>query len=65
MKLYLSAHQQLKGMVDSRALVQQKRFKFHLFHIIERVENDCQKLEGQTKDSGVAKETQSSSVADA
>lgn len=57
MKLYLSAHQQLKGMVDSGALVQQKGFKLHLLHIIERVKNDCQKLDGETKDSGAAQET--------
>lgn len=57
MKLYLSAHQQLKGMVDSGALVQQKGFKFHLLHIVERVENDCQKLEWETKESRVAQET--------
>lgn len=48
-KLYLPAHQQLEGMVDSRALVQQKGFKLHLLHVIERVKDNRQKLEGATK----------------
>lgn len=48
-KLYLSAHQQLEGVVDSGALVQQKGFELHLLHIVERVKNDCQKLEGGTQ----------------
>lgn len=43
-------------MVDSRALVQQKGFKLHLLHIIERVKNDCQKLEEETKYSRVGQE---------
>lgn len=57
MKPYLSAHQQLKGMVDSGALVQQKGFKFHLLHVVERVENDGQELEGETREGRVAQET--------
>lgn len=36
-------------MVDSGALVKQKRFKLHLLHVIERIKNDCQELEeGET-----------------
>lgn len=43
-------------MVDSGALVQQKGFKLHLLHIIERVKNDRQKLERETKDSRAGQE---------
>lgn len=43
--VYLSADQQLEGMVDSRAFVEHQRFKLHLLNTVKCIEHHCQKLQ--------------------